>query len=183
CWSRCPCSAIVPVKMQLDARWIVGTGFRGSSTGAADVVDWVGRWAGAEVGSNGFEDPCCLRQTPMLVDLPGSSIGAGGHDLLLPAAELERDCWGLGSTQFLRWEIKVGCHGLIDQSLDPCCDLGFALGWIWAFAGWTVKVGRADYHPIDVGGPRPTCDVAADSCCHLLEIVKEGCCQRMEDYR
>ncbi|KAL5978285.1 hypothetical protein ACLOJK_029402 [Asimina triloba] len=40
----------------------------------------------ADVGSNGFEDPCCLRQTPMLVDLPGSSIGAGGHDLLLLAA-------------------------------------------------------------------------------------------------
>ncbi|KAL5986454.1 hypothetical protein ACLOJK_014787 [Asimina triloba] len=38
------------------------------------------------VGSNGFEDPCCLRQMPMLVNLPGSSIGAGGHDLLLLAA-------------------------------------------------------------------------------------------------
>ncbi|KAL5978284.1 hypothetical protein ACLOJK_029401 [Asimina triloba] len=54
------------------------------------------------VGSNGFEDPCCLRQTPMLVDLPGSSIVAGGHDLLLPTAaqiwvdggaDQMVDCW------------------------------------------------------------------------------------------
>ncbi|KAL5973124.1 hypothetical protein ACLOJK_037150 [Asimina triloba] len=49
CWSRCPRSVIIPVKMQLDARWIVSTGFRGLSAGASDVVDWVGRWAAAEV--------------------------------------------------------------------------------------------------------------------------------------
>ncbi|KAL5986662.1 hypothetical protein ACLOJK_014995 [Asimina triloba] len=70
-----------------DCRWVMGFCLmteRGPSLIAVGPCCFYHWCALLRVGSNGFEG--CLRQTPMLVDLSGSSIGAGGHDLLLPAA-------------------------------------------------------------------------------------------------